>query len=54
MLFRIYGVDENGNVKIVSNDAISYIDYDGIDNWSDNFYDHLSNSAKKYVVKSKY
>ena len=54
MDFRIIGVDGN-NVKIVSNEDISLINYDGIDKWLDEYYlNQFTEESKKYLVKNKY
>lgn len=54
MLFRIVGLDSNKNVKIVSDDNISAVDYNSLDDWLEYYYEHLTDSSKKYIVKSKY
>ena len=55
ILFRIYGLDKNNNVILISNDELSYINYPKISKWLDNvFYKHLNNNSKKLLVKSKY
>lgn len=53
MLFRIIGIDGE-NVKIVTANDIANVNYDGIDEWLDYFYEHISNDSKKYLVKNKY
>lgn len=53
MLFRIIGIDGD-NVKIVSNQDISYINYEGIDKWLDYYYEHLTAASKKLIVENKY
>ncbi len=54
MLFRIYGIDENDNIKIVADEDISNVNYSGLDSWLKYFYDHLTDESKKLVVDSKY
>ena len=54
MLFRIVGVDSDNNVKVVSDEDISYINYKSLDKWLEYYYDHLTDNAKEYIVKSKY
>lgn len=55
IIFKIVGINSDGSVKIVSNEALASVDYDGIDSWlNDYFYEKLSDSAKKYIVKSKW
>lgn len=51
--FRIIGLDNN-NVKLVTDSDISNIDYNGINDWLDYFYDNLTEEAKKYIVKNTY
>ena len=52
-LFRIVSV-ENGNVKIVSAEDVSNVNYSGLDQWLEYYYDHLADSSKEYIVKTKY
>ncbi len=52
-LFRIVSV-ENGNVKIVAAEDISNVNYSGLDQWLEYYYDHLADSSKEYIVKTKY
>lgn len=52
-LFRIVSV-ENGNVKIVAAEDVSNVNYSGLDQWLEYYYDHLADSSKKYIVKTKY
>ena len=53
ILFRI--VDTDGtNVRIVAYEDISNVNYAGINSWLKYFYEHLSDEAKKLVVKNKY
>lgn len=55
ILFRIVGINEDGSVKVVSNDALASINYEGIDSWlNDYFYNKLSDKIKSYLVKSKW
>lgn len=55
ILFRIVGINDDGSVKVVSNDALASINYEGIDTWlNDYFYNKLSDSVKKHIVKSKW
>lgn len=53
MLFRIVSLD-NDNVKIVTEKDISSVNYDGINDWLNYFYDHIADSSKKLIVKNKY
>ena len=52
-LFRIVSV-ENGNVKIVAAEDVSNVNYSGLDQWLEYYYDHLADSSKEYIVKTKY
>lgn len=54
MLFRIYGLDTNNNVIIVSDDDISNVNYTKIDKWLDYYYENLNDFTKKAIVKNKY
>ncbi len=53
MLFRIIGLDDT-NVKIIAANDIANVNYDGIEEWLEYFYEHVADSSKKYVVKNKY
>jgi len=51
MLFRIYGVNSDGSVRIVSAEDIAHVDYNGIQNWLDNYYyAHLTDKAKEFLT----
>lgn len=53
MLWRI--VDSDGkNVRLVAYEDIANVNYAGLNKWMDYFYDHLSDGAKKLIVKNKY
>ena len=54
MLFRIIGLDDNNNVKIVADQDISNVNYAGIDKWLDYYYDHLTEKSKEMIVSNKY
>lgn len=55
IIFKIIGINSDNSVKVVSNEVLGSVDYDGIDSWlNDYFYEKLSDSAKKYIVKSKW
>lgn len=55
ILFKIVGINDDGSVKVVSNDALAAVDFDGVNTWLDDyFYDKLSDNIKKYIVKSKW
>ena len=50
-LFRIVNLNKDGTVKIVSNDNISQVDYNSLDNWlNEYYYNHLAEESKKYIA----
>ena len=54
MLFRVIGVDGN-NVRIVADEDIANVNYSGVSPWlEDYFMKHISENAKKLLVKNKY
>lgn len=54
MLFRVYGLDTNNNVIIVSDSDIANVNYSKLDNWLDYYYENLNDFTKNIIVKSKY
>ena len=54
MLFRIYGLDNNNNVIIVSDEDIANVNYSKLDKWLDYYYDNLNDFTKNAIVKAKY
>ena len=55
ILFKAVGINSDGTVKVVSDENLGSVNYDGIDSWlNDYFYEKLSDSAKEYIVKSKW
>ena len=54
ILFRIYGLDDKGNVILVTSDDISAISYSKLDKWFDYFESTLNDESKKLLVKSKF
>ena len=54
MLFRVYGVDSNNNVVIVSDEDIGNVNYSKLDDWLDYYYGKLNEKTKKLIVKAKY
>lgn len=54
MLFRIYGIDSDNNIILVSNSDIANVNYSKIDEWLEYFYDNLSDESKKLIVEKKY
>lgn len=53
MLFRIIDVDGD-DVRIVAAQDISGVNYSGIAEWLEYFYDNLTRNSKKLVVKNQY
>ncbi len=54
MLFRIYGLDTNDNVIIVSDEDIANVNYSKLDKWLDYYYNNLNDFTKNVIVKAKY
>ena len=55
MLFRMVGINSDGSIKIVSAEPVGTVNYDDINTWlNDYFYEHLTDKAKKYMVKQKF
>ena len=54
MLFRIYGLDTNDNVIIVSDEDIANVNYSKLDKWLDYYYNNLNDFTKNIIVKAKY
>lgn len=55
MLFRIVGLNSDGTVRIVSSEPVGTVNYSDIDTWlNDYFYEHLTDKAKKNVVKGSF
>lgn len=53
MVFRVVSIDGD-NVKIVADKDIANVNYDGIYEWFKYYERHLTDSAKKLIVESKY
>ena len=54
-LFRIVGLDKDGNIKIVSNEDISHVDYNSIDEWLEDYYlNHINEKSKELLVESAF
>lgn len=50
IIFKIVGLNDDGSVKVVSKDSLAAVDYNGVDDWlNDYFYNKLSDSAKEYI-----
>ena len=54
MLFRIYGLDKDNNVIIVSDEDIANVNYSKIDKWLDYYYGNLNEFTQNIIVKTKY
>ena len=54
MIFRVYGIDNNNNVIIVSDEDIANVSYSKLDKWLDYYYENLNDFTKKAIVKTKY
>lgn len=52
-LYRILSIDGD-NVKIVSATDISFVNYDGIDEWFKYYESNLTSNSKKLIIKNKY
>lgn len=54
MLFRIYGITEDGNVIVVAEEDISNVNYSKLDSWLNYYYENLNSETKKMIVASQY
>lgn len=62
MMFRIVKINDNGSVKIVSDDNISHISYtednyvdSNLRHWLNNYYlNHINENSKKYIVEGSW
>ena len=55
ILFTPIGINSDKTVKVVSSNALASLDYNSVDKWlNEYFYEKLSDSAKSYIVKSKW
>lgn len=53
MMFRIIGIDGD-NVKVIAEEDISNVNYEGIEAWMDYYLDHFNEESKKLLVKNEY
>ena len=52
ILFKLVGINSDGTVKIVSEEPLGSVNYDGIDSWLNKyFYEKLSDSAKEVIYQ---
>lgn len=55
MYFRIFGLTEDGNIIVVSDEDLAYVSFDKVEKWLDDyFYDYLNDFTKKNIVESKF
>lgn len=55
IVFKILRENEDGTIRIATNENLAVVNYDGIDKWLNQyFYEKLSDSAKELIVKSKW
>jgi len=54
MLFRIFGVNSDNDIIVVSNYDIANVNYSKLDKWLDYYYEHLNDNSKKLIVPSKF
>lgn len=55
MYFRIYGINDEDNVIIVSEEDVSNVNHTKISKWLDEYYmEHFTEEARKLLVKSKF
>lgn len=54
MVFRVYGINKDGNIVIVADQDIANVNHTKIEEWLDYYYDHLNNATKKMIVPSKF
>ena len=55
MLYRIYGINNDDNVILVSNEDVANVNHSKIEKWLDDYYyEHLNDYTKKIIVKSKF
>ena len=53
-LFRIIGLDSNGNVRVTTEDTIGHVNYTGLDSYLEKYYKSLAPETRKLIVKEKY
>lgn len=55
MYFRIFGLTEDGNLIVVSDEDLAYVSFDKVEKWLDDyFYDHLNDFTKDNIIESKF
>ena len=53
-LFRIIGIDSDGNVRVTTEDTIGHVNYAGLESYLEKYYKSLAPETKKLIVKTKY
>lgn len=54
MLFRVYGIDGDNNIILVSDEDIANVNYSKLDKWLDYYYENLNDFTKSILVRTKY
>ena len=54
MIFRIYGINEDKDVIIVSDEDIANVNYSKIEEWLEYYYDHLNEKTREMIVEKEY
>lgn len=55
MYFRIFGLTDDGDVIVVSDEDIAYVSYDKVEKWLDEYYyEHLNDFTKDNIVETKF
>lgn len=49
IIFDVVGVNDDGSIKVVSNENILFADYNSVDKVLDDFYNNLSDEVKEYI-----
>ena len=53
-MFRIIGLDSDGNVRVTTEDTIGHVNYEGLDSYLEKYYKSLAPETRKLIVKTKY
>ena len=53
-LYRIVGIDSNKNVQITTDSIIGNVNYDGLDDYLNSYYELLPDKSKELIVESEY
>ena len=49
IIFDVVGVNDDGSIKVVSNENVLFADYNSVDKVLDDFYNNLSDEVKEYI-----